>query len=519
MQKIKEWPLYLSLTIFCCWASYFIFRTSAIGLDGHRYWVLFDDAMISMRYALNLVNGHGLVWNPGQYVEGFTNPLWTMIMALAIAFFGKLTAPLVIQVLGLLLVATAAFLTKRIADKLLGDNTHWSYLALLLVLSYYPLMYWSLSGMEVSALAFLVALALYVAICRPDLPSATGKLYAIVCVAYLVRPDGFLALLPILVIHGSKAPKKHLRGITAFLLVVVSVTLARYIYYGELLPNTYTLKMGGYSLEHRLRNGVAFISPFLRSTAILWILAGLAIYTHRRKSWLVPACIVAIPAIDVVYQVYVGGDPWPRWRQVAPGIIPLAVVALIGVKNLLEAFKLPRSGTLFVSLALSVVFIVFMNKAFYKGTFTGKPADFRISEKHVQTAELLNEIMPNGQVMVFWAGTVPYYFDGYALDAFGKSDKYIASLPPDNRVAWGGMLGVPGHAKHSLQYDLNRSPDYLQPLSLAWKLDNFARTIDLHYIAVLYRGHLLCVRNGSPNINWNRVDPIGTCTAYRRLLF
>jgi hypothetical protein len=30
------------------------------------YFVLFDDAMISMRYARNLVEGHGLVWNPWQ---------------------------------------------------------------------------------------------------------------------------------------------------------------------------------------------------------------------------------------------------------------------------------------------------------------------------------------------------------------------------------------------------------------------------------------------------------------------
>ena len=36
-----------------------------------------DDAYISFRYAHNLVVGEGLVFNPGEYLEGFTNFLWT----------------------------------------------------------------------------------------------------------------------------------------------------------------------------------------------------------------------------------------------------------------------------------------------------------------------------------------------------------------------------------------------------------------------------------------------------------
>ena len=46
------------------------------------YFTLFDDAMISMRYARNLSESHGLLWNAGQApVEGYTNFLWTLWMA------------------------------------------------------------------------------------------------------------------------------------------------------------------------------------------------------------------------------------------------------------------------------------------------------------------------------------------------------------------------------------------------------------------------------------------------------
>ena len=44
-----------------------------------------DDAYISFRYADNLVNGHGLVFNPGERVEGITNLLWTVLFVPVLA--------------------------------------------------------------------------------------------------------------------------------------------------------------------------------------------------------------------------------------------------------------------------------------------------------------------------------------------------------------------------------------------------------------------------------------------------
>ena len=67
--------------LFLAYAGFFIYRTS-FTVAGERYFSLFDDGMISMRYARHLAHGSGLVWNPGgQRVEGFTNPLWTLYMA------------------------------------------------------------------------------------------------------------------------------------------------------------------------------------------------------------------------------------------------------------------------------------------------------------------------------------------------------------------------------------------------------------------------------------------------------
>src|SRR6185369_4563880 len=70
------------LTIgYCIYALIYIWKTSFV-IDGERFFVLLDDAMISMTYAKNLALGHGLVWNQGEIpIEGYTNPLWTIMMS------------------------------------------------------------------------------------------------------------------------------------------------------------------------------------------------------------------------------------------------------------------------------------------------------------------------------------------------------------------------------------------------------------------------------------------------------
>ncbi|MDB4285450.1 hypothetical protein N9903_00915, partial [bacterium] len=47
-----------------------------------EYLFLTDDAYISFRYARNLADGHGLVFNPGhERVEGYTNFLWVLLLS------------------------------------------------------------------------------------------------------------------------------------------------------------------------------------------------------------------------------------------------------------------------------------------------------------------------------------------------------------------------------------------------------------------------------------------------------
>src|SRR5262249_41619212 len=58
----------VALTAFAAW------RVAA------RAW-LCDDSFIVLRYAQNLLHGQGLVYNPGERVEGYTDLLWVLMVA------------------------------------------------------------------------------------------------------------------------------------------------------------------------------------------------------------------------------------------------------------------------------------------------------------------------------------------------------------------------------------------------------------------------------------------------------
>src|SRR5512141_1244389 len=134
---------------------------SSFLINGTRYYVLFDDAMISMRYAYNLAHGVGLVWNPGERVEGFTNPLWVGYMALVQLLplpLAQMSLP--IQVTGAVLMAATLYFVRRIVEHF-TDSLPAMLAAVAFTAFYAPLISWNLLGMEVSLLGLLLTAVIW----------------------------------------------------------------------------------------------------------------------------------------------------------------------------------------------------------------------------------------------------------------------------------------------------------------------------------------------------------------------
>ena len=117
-----------------------------------------DDAYISFRYLDNLVAGHGLVYNAGERVEGFSNLLWILLLA-PLRLAG---VPVVLgaQLLGIGLGAAAIALAVVGAFRHLGVRSlaGTAFVAFLPATSGY-FAAWSIGGLEGSLYAFLLVAA------------------------------------------------------------------------------------------------------------------------------------------------------------------------------------------------------------------------------------------------------------------------------------------------------------------------------------------------------------------------
>jgi len=209
----KNWLLIGLLILFAIYMGVYIFQTSFIS-NGTRYFVLFDDAMISMRFAKNFAEGFGLVWNPGESpIEGYTNPLWVIFMA----FFHLFPIPdskisIFIQISGALFLLANLVFVKKITEEISEDSIA-PYLALILTGLYVPLNDWGLQGMEVSGLVLLVSAVSFLAIRSIKNGMFSKWIYILLFVGTLIRMDivvPYLVFWGFLVIFDAKNRKQHL---------------------------------------------------------------------------------------------------------------------------------------------------------------------------------------------------------------------------------------------------------------------------------------------------------------------
>src|SRR5262249_51975069 len=146
-----------------------------------------DDAFISYRYARNIVSGAGLVFNPGEYVEGFSNLLWTLLVAAGLAIGGD--ADVVGHVLGLasgVIVLLATWVLARAYTRGSGPAAGWTaVLAPWIVLASVPFTAWATSGMETPLFAAAVAVAFLGERCGRPWTATAGAI-----LATLTRPEG-----------------------------------------------------------------------------------------------------------------------------------------------------------------------------------------------------------------------------------------------------------------------------------------------------------------------------------------
>ncbi|MEP7305024.1 MAG: hypothetical protein ABJA98_05865 [Acidobacteriota bacterium] len=511
------------------YAAAFIRSTSFV-IGATRYFSLFDDAMVSMQFAKHLASGRGLVWNAGgPRVEGYSNPLWVLYMSA----FHRIGLPaakisLAIQLSGAAAIALTMVLAWRLTKRLTNGSPPAAAAAAAFVGFFLPLNNWSLQGTEVGALALLLTYAAWLACDRLEHLTLNARLYVILGIVALVRPDGIIPSMCFLVFLSFADRTHRLRHLVLgggmLLACVVGQTAFRFWYFGDLLPNTYYLKMTGFPSALRIGRGLAaLMATAWRMNFLLWLAVFTSYAFGRDRRVLL---LLAVVGSVAGYSVFVGGDAWEAWggaNRYLCTVMPIAFVLLATAMHewydrvVGSAPDTGRDRIVFGMIACCVLvnLNLFTGQASLgEATLLRPPFVVDINERMVRVGLALHELTDaKARVAVTWAGALPYFADRESIDLLGKTDRVIAHEPmhltAQGLARW--LAFHPGHLKWNYDYSIGTlEPDVITDVWLEPE-------VALPYLRADYRewrsGNLgLWLRRGSLHVNWEAAARLGSLT-------
>ena len=457
-------------------AASILLAACALGLAFSRVWVA-DDAYITFRHIAQFLAGNGLTYNTIERVEGFTHPLWALLLCL----FGWLGAPISgVAVTMDLLCATALLIGVVLSERDRGP------VAMALLVSCSGFIDFATSGLETPMTMLLV----YAAYRTKSVLATPVRAGLALGLAYLCHPDvAVLALGPFLLILGEARESGGQRSRAAVLRFLASLACApilwhlfRLWYYGDLLPNTYYAKNGGSYWSQ----GGAYIVDFATyaplSAAGFLLVVFLALRDLRGGTgigrWRRMAGVLAI-AIHMAAIARVGGD-FMGFRLLLPDLAVVAALSAGALEGFGPALRRLAQAALLAA-ALWALFLqptpphergLIVNErlnfasAFTRTSdaFTGRPRHLWWNEGRLFRA--FQECVGEPALIVEYPN-IGYY--GVALgtrvslvDGNGLVDRFVAR----NWAARAGVpRGRPGHeGKMTVDYALKRRIHFVRDM-------------------------------------------------------
>lgn len=478
--KSLRWHTAYGVLLVTFFIAHALFYFVALGTDA------VDDAYISFRYAQNALRGHGLVFNPGERVEGYTNFLWTALMIPLEGSIGHAIGRASMLIGALLGLATIALVIRfaRIAD--IPRGVGW--LAAFLLAADGSFVLWSVGGLETPLFAFLIFTGALLYVREQDdqgqktkaerasfvlrLSSVfplSGILFAL---AAMTRPEGALVF-AITIAHQAAwrlltehrlLTLRDLGRIFAFAAIFAPYWLGRWWYYKSFLPNTFHAKVAASGPAAQIERGWRHLAQFI-GVHLSWIIVLppiVAILTALRSTvnsqrafWTTYFAALILPY--VAYIVYVGGD-WSVGRFFAPLLPFFYLLCSTGLENVWKWLDVrARRIELWASaLLIGAIWLASSWNGEY-GIYIRSFDAARATHARVTMGHWLNANVPRGTLIaVDAAGQVPYFAELPAIDMFGINDLHIGRL----NVATLGQ-GTPGHEKFDLIYVITRQPEYI----------------------------------------------------------
>ncbi len=420
-----------------------------------------DDTYISLRYARNMADGFGLVYNPGEPpVEGYTNFLWTALLAgvLAVGASGVWASVCGGLLSAIAVVVLVAWWGRRSPWV---DGRPWVALVAPALVALDPgLLLEAVQGLETLFFTLVVTGCVYTSIQemkQPDRPPWSALLGA---TAALTRPEGYLfyGLLHLArFLHRPKAPSRAtVVGWVVFLVLTLSHLAYRWRFYGDLVPNTFHAKTGG-GIEMWQR-GLGYLGEWTWHHLTLVGLALCGAWAAVRRASARDHAVLLLVTVYLVYVVSVGGDFKPSGRFLLPVLPLLALWAQDGLGWLMN--RLDRFSGASAGLGLVVVALATWNaKAYWPHPAASAEYREQNQRDRVEVGEFLRaRFAPGTWIAIHSAGTIPYISGLPTIDCWGLSDRHIASV----EIPTMGQ-GEAGHEKKDYDYVFGRHPTVYLP--------------------------------------------------------
>ena len=425
-----------------------------------------DDAFITFRYARNWASGLGLVFNPGERVEGYTNFVEVAVLAglyrlgvdLVAAGRGFSFAGGIATIVLTYVLARRAAIGRRVpalvAAGLLAVNP---YLAV-----------WAGAGLESTVFAALLLGAVLLLEDGPVTSRRFSALSALGLFLGMTRPEGVLlyALLAACVsvtMPGTLTARVRLLwpGLALFTALGTFYFASRWIYFGDPLPNTFYAK-SGFTLRY-VERGLAYVGEFAANPFVLCALplvaAGVVTALFRRRFTL-----AAVPLATMALVVGEGGDGLPMYRFLVPAIPFFAVLAALGCDGLARfGARIHSCAGAGVALAVGlaaaagVAVLSFFPNADGQYAIFEDQRDVEIPAWSAVGRALALTFPPETTFAAVPIGAVSYYSGLRVIDMVGLTDRTIAHTFVPNM----GGAGSAGHEKHNGAYVLLRRPELL----------------------------------------------------------
>jgi arabinofuranosyltransferase len=433
-------------------------------LYGANLWLLrgfnVDDSYITFRYVQQWNQGHGLVYNIGDSVEGYSNFLWVV----ALAPFDRLGADLNVaaKALGATLGLLTLFMTWRMTRRLSLRP-----IAPLLLAASGPFAAWMVSGLETPLFIFVLTFAAYAFIREEDRRCGwlSGLLFAMLA---LTRPDGMIFAFTAILLRSWKllrahtSPERHdWMRLLIFAGVVSAYCVWRISYYGYLLPNTVYAKSLG--LQPRaILEGFYYLYTSLAVLGGFFFLAvptALAVWgTPRSHQVEYLALSIGMYALFLV----AGGGDWMPLQRFAVHVLPFIMLLVhTGLIRLTEVWHVPRAKTIVVLLVLGQM--VYSLAFTLDARFVQHVSSDSITVTDSPTTTYLRRhVRPTDTVAVVDAGLIALRLplEVTVVDMVGLTDAHIAHQPVQLP---GGLFGRgDAYGKWDVDYVLARKPRFVQ---------------------------------------------------------